>query len=297
MSIFGNLLRRKGQTPEDAAQKQRFDQEWAEAIQRFGIVTGLGTINLGLKHPKTGQEMLPHEGLGQTFSEWKPIQAPYDRHALLFDQIFSTVGRSMNRPQIAHYLVANRRPDKALALLEQAQTSETASAAYHAASARALLSLGRPADALVHAKQAVDLMPDDSRMRTTFADALHMNGQCEEAHALYATLMASAGPVTEDTASVAPMFISLFSQETGAVPSPVLAVDGSGLDVQSGILAEWKMPLKTPLHLVLPVPAHTSGKQAFPASASNASSAETAAARSASNRLTEALTRSAKRKS
>jgi len=225
MSLFSNLLGRKGQTPEDVAQKQQFDEEWIQAVKRFGIVTGLGTINLELKHPKTGKVMLPHEGLGQTFSEWKPIEAPYDRRALLFDQLFNTVGQSMNRWQIANYLVANRRPDKAFALLEQAQTSETASAGYHAASAKALLSLGRPADAVIQAKKAIDTMPDYSRLRTVYADALHLFGQCEEAHTLYAQLMAMADPVTEDTASVAPMFFSLFSQETGAVPSPVLALD------------------------------------------------------------------------
>ncbi len=225
MSLFSNLIGRKAQTPADTTRQQQFDDEWFQAISRFGIVTGLGTINLELKHPKTGKVMTPHEGLSQTFSEWKLIEAHYDRRVLIFEQIVKMVGQSMNRWQIANYLTANRRPDKALALLEQAEATEKADARYQAASAKALLYLGRPADALGPAKQAVEARPEDARLQTLFADALHLCGQCEEAHTHYAELMAKAASISEDTLSVAPMFVSLFSQETGAVPSPVLALD------------------------------------------------------------------------
>lgn len=225
MSLFSNLIGRKAQTPADATRQQQFDDEWVQAVSRFGIVTGLGTINLALKHPKTGQAMTPHEGLGQTFSEWKPIEAPYDRRAIIFEQIVKMVGQSMNRWQFANYLTANRRPDKALALLEQAEATEKADTRYQAASAKALLYLGRPADALGPAKQAAEARSEDARLQTLYADALHLCGQCEEAHTHYAELMAKVAPVSEDKASVAPMFVSLFSQETGAVPSPVLALE------------------------------------------------------------------------
>lgn len=225
MSLFGNLLGRKGQAADAAAQQQQFDEEWVQAVKRFGIVTELGTINLELKHPKNGQVMTPHEGLGQTFNEWKPIEAPYDRRALLFDQLLNTVGQSMHGWQIANYLVANRRPRKAFELLEQAPATETNVVGYQAALVKTLLSLGRPADALVHAEQAIEAMPDNGRLRALYADALHLNGQCEEAHSIYTSLMALSEPVPDSSTSVVPMFAALFSQETGVVPSPVLALD------------------------------------------------------------------------
>lgn len=223
MGLFSKLIRHKSKTPEAAAQEQQFDEEWVRALARFGVVTGLGDFGLKLKHPATGEVMTPHEGLGQTFSEWKAIESAYDRRALLCDQILNTVGGSMKSWQAANALVALRRPDDALAVLEQAQAPETSSAQHRAASARALLNLGRRKEALADARLAAEAEPENTRLRTLHADALHLNGQCEEAHTLYDGLMAQAESVDAD--SVAPKFAALFSQETGVVPSPVLALD------------------------------------------------------------------------
>ncbi len=55
----------------------------------------------------------------ETFQEWKEISTLYDRRRLLFDLLFNTLKKSMNIWQIANYLVANRRPNIALELLEQ----------------------------------------------------------------------------------------------------------------------------------------------------------------------------------
>lgn len=225
MSLFGNLLGRKGETPEDAARRQQFDEDWVRAIQRFGIVTGLGAISLELKHPKTGKVMAPHEGLGQTFQEWKSVEAAYDRRVLLFDQLFNTVGRSMKHWHIANYLTATRYPNKALALLEQAEASERDAPGFHAASARALLTLGRSGEALVHAKQAAEAEPNNARVRTLYADTLHLSGRCEEAHTIYGGLQAAAAPAADDADPIASLFAAQFSQETGGVPSPVLALE------------------------------------------------------------------------
>ncbi|MEO7717932.1 MAG: tetratricopeptide repeat protein [Capsulimonas sp.] len=223
MSFLGSLFGKKSQPPADPAQPQRFDEEWEQAVKRFGAVTKLGAINMELKHPKTGNLMTPHDGLGQTFSEWKAIESPYDKRALLFEQIMSMVGKSMKRWQVANYLVANRSPQQAMSLLEKAEESEKADAQFQAAMAKTLMRLDRPSDALNHARQAIETAPDEQSLQTVYADALHLTGRCEEAHAIYTRQMAPAQPVVDT--SIVSMFESLFSQETGSVPSPVLAVE------------------------------------------------------------------------
>lgn len=225
MGFLDNLLGRKSQMPTANARAQQFDEEWTQAVKRFGIVTGLGVINLDSKHPKTGTVMTPHEGLGQTFREWQTVEADYDRRVVLFDQIFQMGGAHMNRWQIANYLSAVRRPDKAAEFLGEAEASEQGAAGFQAASAKALLNLGRYAEALPKAQSAAANAPGDARLRTLYADALHLSGQCEGAHAIYAELMAAAPMIDPDTDSVKPMFDSLFRLETGAVVSPVLALD------------------------------------------------------------------------
>ncbi len=225
MGIFSGVFGRKASTPETAAQQQQFDTEWAQALKRFGVVTGLGGINLDLKHPKTGRIMSPHDGLGQTFSEWQAVESAYDRRALIFSQIASMIGKAMNHWQAANYLSATRFPQKAFALLEKAPDSETASAPFQAALARVLINLGRKADALAHAKQATEAEPDDARLRTLYADTLHLSGRCEEAHAIYSEQQTASHPPTEGSDQIAPLFTNFFSQETGSVPSPVLALE------------------------------------------------------------------------
>ena len=225
MGFLGNLLGRKSQMPTENARTQQFDEEWTQVVKRFGIVTGLGAINLDLKHPKTGGVMTPHEGLGQTFREWQSVEAEYDRRAVLFDQVFQMAGAHMNRWQVANYLTAVRRPDKAAEFLAQAEASEQGTAGFQAASAKALLNLGRYAESLPQAQSAAANAPADTRLRTLYADALHLNGQGKNAHTIYAELMAAAPTMDADSDTVAPMFDSLFRLETGSVPSPVLALE------------------------------------------------------------------------
>ena len=225
MGFLDSLLGRKSQTPKGIAQAEQFDEEWVQGVKRFGIVTGLGTINLDLKHPKTGAVMTPHEGLGQTFRKWQIVEAEYDRRTVLFDQVFQMAGAHMNRWQIADYLTAVRRPNKAAEFLAQAEASERDSAGFLAASAKALLNLGRYAEALPQAQSAAANAPENARLRTLYADALHLNGQGENAHTIYAELMATAPATDADAHSIAPMFDSLFRLETGVVPSPVLALE------------------------------------------------------------------------
>ena len=52
MGFLDTLLGRKGQTPTVDARAQQFGDEWMQAVKRFGIVTGLGAINLDLEAPE-----------------------------------------------------------------------------------------------------------------------------------------------------------------------------------------------------------------------------------------------------
>lgn len=229
MSLFKKLFGQRGDSPEEQAAQQRFDQDWAAALKRFEIVTGLGDTKFRLVHPQTKETMTPHEGLAGTFAEWKPLHPGWERRYLLFDLLYTTLKSSMNAWQTANYLVADRRAQDALAVLEPSEppNSENASYANHcAAFAKVYLSLTRYAEALAWAQKAVEAAPEEAYFQTILADALHLTGQCEAAHDIYDKLMKqSSGSNLQGKEAVAEMFHSLFARETGAVSSPVLALE------------------------------------------------------------------------
>ncbi|MCP3960796.1 MAG: tetratricopeptide repeat protein [bacterium] len=213
---------------------RRFDREWEQAVRRFDVVAGLRDFHLDIKHPETHQVMKPHEGLGGTFAEWRGVRSPWDHRKIFFDLIYSMVRASMTAWQTANYLVATRRPDVALELLE---TSEPPSAAdecqaeHCAAFAKVFLGLTRAGTAVAWARQAADARPDDTHFQTVLADALHMTDGREEAHEIYSRLMArGSGSDSAGSSAVAEMFANLFARETGVLSSPVMAVEiGRGL--------------------------------------------------------------------
>lgn len=229
MRLFKKLFGQKGEEPVVAAVEQQFDAEWDQAVTRFCIVTGRNGINISLKHPQTHQIMLPHEGINATFSEWRQIRAPYDRRRLLFDLLYDMVGKSLNVWQTANYLVADRRPDQALSLLEQSELPTTAQPDYAehcAAFAQANLNMTQYANALSWSQKAVNASPDNGHFQTIQADALHLSDNCEKAHEIYSMLMASALPSQSNSSGViAEMFRNLFARDTGVVSSPVLALE------------------------------------------------------------------------
>src|SRR5262249_21389367 len=153
----------------------------------------------------------------------------YDRRALLFGLIADTVGGSMNLWHTANYLTADRRPDDALALLEQYEppAPENEDYASHCATyAKAYIGLTRYAEALAWARKATEAAPDNPHFQTILADALHLSGQGEAAHEIYSQRMDTAPPSNSDPSHVvAEMFQNLFACETGVVSSPVLALE------------------------------------------------------------------------
>lgn len=215
--------------PAETELEQHFDEEWSNALTRFGVVTGVGTINFDLKHPQTQQPISPHLGLGGTFTEWQEIRSPYDRRRLLFDLLFSMMQDHLNVWHTANYLVAVRSPDKALRLLEESPppvAGDEGHAGHCAAFARALLAITRHAEAVPWARQAVAGEPDGGHFQTLLADALHMGEGREEAHEIYTRLMATGkGSDNDGVAVVEEMFHNLFARETGVMPSPVMAVE------------------------------------------------------------------------
>jgi tetratricopeptide (TPR) repeat protein len=225
MGLFKNPFGENGEPPADRAMQQQFDEEWYQAMTRFGIVTGVGNLNISLKHPQTHQPMPPHAGLGETFSEWQSIRAPYDRRGLLFEYLCNMVGKSMNVWQVANYLIADRRPNDALSLLERCEfpTLEQSDYAEHcAAFAKANLNLTRYPEARSWAKKAVEAALDNRHFQTVLADILHFSGCCEEADAAYSKLMSAAAP--DASAVIAELFRSLFARDTGVISSPVFAL-------------------------------------------------------------------------
>src|SRR5262249_34877877 len=78
------------------------------------------------------------------------------------------------------------------------------------------------------ARKASGAAPDDPRIRVVLADALHLTGAGDEAHAIYDGLMARAGGSGKSgTEVVDEMFDRLFARDSGAVSSPVLALEGA----------------------------------------------------------------------
>lgn len=151
MGIFNKLFGKQETQNENEIAEQEFDADWKIAQSRFVVITGIKATNFKLKHPQTGEEMLPHEGLGGTFSDWQQIQSQYDKRALLFNQLYDVFGNAMNSWQTANYLVLDRRADVALQVLEESEkpSIENADYAEHCASySKAFINLGRYKEAL-----------------------------------------------------------------------------------------------------------------------------------------------------
>ena len=227
-------LFRRARSDEDVVAQFQFDKEWHQAVLRFGVVTGVGDMHVNLKHPETGELMTPHAGLEGLFDAWKQIKAEYDRRAVLAEQMLEYTEKSMSPWQLANYLVADRRPNEALEMLSRAQppgSQEEDFAPYCGACAKSLLGLTQYPEALPWAEKASSAAPASNHFRTVLADALHLAGRVDDAHAIYSELMSQAGGSTDaELAGIKEVFASLFAVETGVVSSPVLAVEiGRGL--------------------------------------------------------------------
>lgn len=228
MGFFKKIFGQKTQTPEpDSRLEQQFDAEWLAAIRRYGILTGVGNINIVLKHPQTQEIMAPHAGLNQTFREWQEQPTFHARRMFLFSEIVKSGGGISTVWHAANYLVATGEGERALEALEEEAPPEEGAGDYapHCDSyARAYLAMTMPEKAIEWARRAVAVEPEEPRFQIDLADALHLSGDGEEAHTIYERMMATApasqaGP--ED--AIQEMFANMFSQETGVLPSPVMA--------------------------------------------------------------------------
>lgn len=230
MGLFRKLFGRQEQAPADPEvdQAEPFDADWHQTVARFSLITGQAPLDLKLFDPQTKEPIAPYTALAETFDHWQQITTPYDRRRLLLERIYDMVWRSMSPCHTANHLVAIRRPDAALGALEEAGIPEPEDADYAACSAalaRALTGMTRYKEALAWAQEAVATAPDDYRFQTVLADAFHLNGDPDEAHALYSRLMTASSNASSANIPVSELFAQLFALETGCVPSPVFALE------------------------------------------------------------------------
>ncbi len=206
---------------------EEFDQVWTKTLQLFEIISGLDKINFRLTHPRTGKPLKPHEGLNVTFKEWKQIQSSWDQRQYLFKFMLEGVGRSMKAWQIANIFTAMRGPNKALELLqENPQPSDEAEdyVAHCCAFTKAYLGLHQPILALEWAKKALLADSTNQRIKTLYADALRLTGECDDSEKIYTEQLQLAKQSSDANESIATMFATLFARDTGAISSPVLAI-------------------------------------------------------------------------
>ena len=227
MSLFGNILGNRDRQPDPDA--RQFDAEWHRALVRFGRVSGLPGYHLNLRHPRTGELMTPQEGLEGTFDDWRARPSPMDRRLIFFLQILELSGGNLPCWAWANALSAIAHPHNALEMLQKRPPPAEGAEDYapHAgAYAQALLGLGKTSEALAWAQAATTADPENPGLQVLLADALRLNGQNEAAFAIYSSLMATAEPTPTDAPDpVGAIFESLFSRESGAVPSPLFALD------------------------------------------------------------------------
>jgi hypothetical protein len=213
----------------------RFDEEWYRAVRRFAIVTGYGVdgFEFNLRHPETREIMPPHLGIAPYFEDWKQIRTPWDRMDLFFRLILDTQGIENFHPwAVANVMTACRQVEQAYEMLQGTELTE-AGTKYYArhcgAFARTLIPLNHPSEALEWAQAADAADSGNARLRLLLADALHFNGRCEEATAIYSGLMATAAPTPDEAPDpIGDLFSRLFALETGTVPSPFFALDVVG---------------------------------------------------------------------
>lgn len=206
-----------------------FDAAWEAAMPRFTRIADLPGLKINLRHPETKAILPPHEGLAGTLDEWAQIQSVPDREACLFETALDLVGQDLPPWAIANVLTHLRHPDEAFDVLQKAPEPESGGedcARHCAAYARALLSLARHEVGLEWAKAAAAADPESTDYQVLLADALSLAGRDEDAQPLYAGALASSPAAAEVMSSeVETMFATIFSRESGAVPSPIFALE------------------------------------------------------------------------
>ncbi len=249
MGILNKLFGSKAAKPgSDPAQSAQFDREWFAALNRFQRVAGIKEMRFDITHPRTGAIMPPHEGLGATFADWRKVDSLWDRRRVFFQFLLKTMSKSLTPWQIANVMVASRAPNLALELLQKTEVPEANEATFaelanfYETYARTLQYLQRPAEALDWLDKAQPPYHEQRSIRLRRADLLYMTGACDEADQIYAELTPTAASEKAADANVDTLFADLFSVETGAVPSPVLAIEvGERLTDPQQVDAFWQL--------------------------------------------------------
>ena len=215
----------KGLDKQSQKSKDDFNKEWIEAITRFKVMVGFKSFNLNLKHPKTKNPAKPHEAIPEIFHQWQEIQSIWDRRSLIFEAIYQFSGQFMKPWQVANYLVAIREPLEAFDILLEASKNQISQEDYGlhcAALANTLNVLSYYEDALQWAQKANQAVSNDRYFQVLLADSYWLCRHCDEANTIYQNLIAQI-PQSEDD-SISQMFSDFFALETGAIPSPIFAI-------------------------------------------------------------------------
>lgn len=222
--IFGG---RQDSSDDFKAQADQFDFAWRDAQERFGKLTGVGTVELTFRHPETGAALKPHEGLNGTFEDWRAVRSVWDRQLLLLDLLLNNAQRVLKPWHIANGLVAIRQPDRAETFIRDTSAPDAPDelAMYCEAYARALQYSQKPKEAVEWARKAYEATPDNLTIRLRLADVLFMTGECDEANKLYSEMMQNLPVAPSTDVHIQTMFTELFSVITGAAPSPILAIE------------------------------------------------------------------------
>ncbi|WP_227498517.1 M48 family metallopeptidase [Synechococcus sp. PCC 7336] len=221
----GPETERRAAGPQSSTIGQQFDQDWDNTVHRFRVITGMRSLKFNLSHPVTSFPLQPHEALPTCFEEWKTIQSLWDRRSLFYTAIYQMARHHLKPWQIANYLTEDRRPVNALSILQKVtrdDLTEDDYAPHCAALAKTLMALTYYEESLEWAQRASQAAPQNSYFQVLLADAYSFCGYDNEAGEIYQKCVATVP--SSFTEPVTEIFSNFFSRETGAVPSPILAL-------------------------------------------------------------------------
>jgi tetratricopeptide (TPR) repeat protein len=200
-----------------------FDQALGATVPRYTHMERDGTaLDPVLSDSGSGVVRPASERFPDRHREWAAIRSPWDRRGVLFSVLDDLLGSTLAPWQFAERLTEDRRPHEALHTLDAAsRTTSVLDARVCAASARALICLERFDEALEEAQQGLAIAPQGRRLRLLAADARHLLGGFDDAHAVYRAMMSEARSLR---ASPRAIFEQLFAFEHGALRSPVVAL-------------------------------------------------------------------------
>jgi hypothetical protein len=220
MGLWSALFGKDGQKQDQPPQEPKilFDSALRQAVAHYSSGESSEGALEAVLPPQTASERFPAQ-----FAEWTGVRSPWDRRGILFGLLDELIGNTLAPWQRAERFTEDRRPREAAeALHADAAGPAVSDPRFCAAYAKTLLCLDQPDEAVVWARRGLDAAGANGRLRVLVADAQHMLGNVDEAHAVYEgmlppTLFASKGN------EVRAVFDQLFSFGHGVVRSPIFA--------------------------------------------------------------------------